>query len=147
MSRFYGSLCMYVFCYHISGEIKLCIRRSVRSSVYHTLVVAMLQLDYCNAAPAAVPVGLYLTVFSPFSTLQFSQSLVFTARLTSQTLLPVSIGYQDPSSESRLSRRSFTSSRTTHRYYFVPPTTISWSVNDTTGCCLLLQRSEHAFKG
>ena len=49
---------MYVFCYHISGEIKLCIRRSVPSSVYHTLVVAMLQLDYCKAAPAAVPVRL-----------------------------------------------------------------------------------------
>jgi len=104
---------------------QLCsIRRSVPSTVYQTLIVALV-MDYGNATLAASQLP-YSIVFSPSSKLLLvlCRSPAFVTRLTSQTLLSasnVSTGYVQPS-ESSLSWRSSSTELFTARRLVTCPT-------------------------
>ena len=74
------------------------IRRLVPSTVYQSLVVALvlLRLDYGNATLAGLPTCLCLTLSSLSSTRLPGLLLDFGARSILQTLLPVFTGYEHP---------------------------------------------------
>ena len=87
---------------------QLCsIRRFVPSSVYQSLVVALVLswLDYSNVTLAGRP--LCSTISSPSSMPQLSRSLVSVARSTLQMLSPVSTGFERPSTSSSNWRSSY----------------------------------------
>jgi len=92
------AVCRCLFCCYASLQLRS-IRRSLPSSVYQTLVVALVltKLDYGNATLAGLPQPTCSIVFNPSSTLQLGRSLVYAARSISPILLQVFTGFMRPS--------------------------------------------------